>query len=195
MVFQNRKIKVVSLALAYACIFAFTSGCSLKGGLKRLKGRVDFEKTEIIASDIGIADGSDELVVAIQLKNSDNSVVEEYKPQYQVVSGSVAYQGPCTKSSNLGISVCILKAIQPGTKKLRLLNAKVGLEKEVLFALRGTQSTTSLVAASGVQIPTSGGYKANLSVGPWVNSKAVQTPNGYKVYLSVQSSMDSRHAN
>jgi hypothetical protein len=121
-------------------------------------------------------------------------VVAEYRPEYDIVSGSVAYKGPCTTSTDMGISVCILKAIQPGTKKLRLLNAKIGLEKEVLFALRGTASTSGLVAGSDVQLGTNGGYKANVSVGPWVSSAAVPTNSGYKVFLSVQGSMDSRHA-
>jgi hypothetical protein len=182
------------MVLVCGMVFIASSACSLKGQMKRLKGKIDFEKTEIIASDIGIADGSDELIVAVQLKNSDNSVVSEYRPEYDIVQGTVAFKGPCTASTDMGISVCILKAIQPGTKKLRLLNAKVGLEKEVLFALRGTSSTSGLVAGSDVQVGTNGGYKANVSVGPWVSSAAVPTNSGYKVFLSVQGSMDSRHA-
>jgi hypothetical protein len=172
-------------------LIALSAGCGLQGQVKRI-GKVDFEKTEIIASDIAIADGQDDLVVAVHLKNSNNSVVPNYKPEYEITSGSGVIASPCTTSSSDGISVCILRAVTPGSKRLALKNAKVGLAKDVMFAKRGTSALSGLVPGSNVQVGTAGGYKANLAVGPWVASDGVSTNGGYKAYISVQGAMDSR---
>ena len=188
--YAKNRLGFLMLGLSFILL---SSSCSLKGQISKIAGNNDFKKTEIIASDIGIADGSDDLVVAVHLKNSDNSAVAAYRPEYDIVSGSVSYKGACTTSSNDGISVCILRATQPGTKRLRLKNAYVGKEKDVLFALAGTAPVSGLTAAGGVQVPTAGGYKANVSLGAWAASPGVATPGNYKVFLSVQGAVDSRN--
>ncbi len=170
-----------------------SSGCQMRGKILRDgNGLADFMNTEIIASDIGIADGNDELVVVVHLKNSDNSVVGNFKPEYEIVNGAAVWKGPCTTSASNGMSICILKSTVPGSKRLRLTNAKAGLEKDVLFALKGTSSLAGFTAGGSTAIATNGGYKANVSVGPWAANPGVGTPGGYKAYISVQGAMDSR---
>src|SRR5688572_1813660 len=84
----------------------------------------DFERTEMIHNGAAFADGVSELLVVVQLKNSDNQPVANYKPAYEVASGAAVITSPCTTSLDTGISVCILKSTQPGAKKIRLINAK-----------------------------------------------------------------------
>ncbi len=77
--------------LIQSCLALFLCGCgSVSGGITDATAPVsqDFEKTEIIANGSVAADGVSQLLLAIQLKNSDNSSVADYQPTYDVVSGA-----------------------------------------------------------------------------------------------------------
>lgn len=183
----------IQQALVGALFVVVSSACQLNSEIKKLKGLNDFLNTEMIASTGAVADGIDELVVVVHLKNSDGSVVPNYRPEYSITSGLGVITSDCTVSSNEGASICILKSTSPGIKRLRLTNAKQGLEKDVTFSPKPSGPALGLISASDPLATTSGGYKASVSLGGWVASKPVTTPGGYKAYISVQSALDSRN--
>ncbi len=150
-------------------------------------------KTEIIASSEAPADGAAELGIIIQLKNSDNSSVADYKPTYEIVSGSGVVARECTTSDNNGFSACILKATQPGKKRLRLTNALVGLEREIEF-LNAARSGRLIGLAPGASAlsTTPSGATVEFSVGEAIQGVRSQTQGDYKVFFSVQGALLSK---
>lgn len=148
------------------------------------KTSFDFEKTEIVTNGTALADGIDELIVLVRLKNSDNSIVSDYRPDYEITVGGGVVKGNCTKSDNHGISVCILKSTIAGVKRMRLTNAKLGLESDLTFKARTSNVFTVLSGGTATGV-TGNGSKVQLSIG---DNKALQatTAGGYKVQLSFQ---------
>lgn len=186
--------KSMWIAVAFALS---TAACgNVKGGIFRRGAsstEPDFLKTEIIANGSAVADGISELVVGIQLKNSDLSVVADYKPTYKIVSGFGVVAGECTKSLANGMSYCLLKATQPGVKRMRLENARVGLERDLVFdPTAGKPGVRGLVTSSQPFGQTAGGYKIESSTGSNPKETKVSTSDGYKVFLNVQGTLSSR---
>ena len=152
---------------------------------------LDFLKTEILVGGSNLADGAAEMIVIIHLKNSDNSIVPNYKPTYQVTSSLGVTLGDCTISSSEGVSVCVLKSTKPGGKSLKLTNALVGLEKLIDFqALAGGQI---FGVASGAQknMATPLGHKINLSAGESPRGQNSVTAGGYKISAGVGTASDA----
>ena len=179
------------------CLFTLVgliSGCGkISIEVNKFKKPFDFLKTEIISSGPVPADGTSEMLLAVHLKNSDNSSVPEYRPEYEIVTGSGVSQSNCTTSDQNGISACILKANVPGPKILRLTNAKVGLERTVVFTpIVRSGVRMGIVSASNQNMTSAGGYKAEISLGEkFKNIKSV-TNGGYEVRMSVQGILVSR---
>lgn len=123
----------------------------------------DFLKTEIVVGSAR-ADGVSELAVVIHLKNSDNTPVADYKPVYEVTAGLGVLPGGCTTSDKNGVSACALRATQAGTKRLKLKNAKVGLEKEVVFDAAVLSKSGMSLSSGSVRASTGNGYKVKLSL-------------------------------
>jgi hypothetical protein len=147
----------------------------------------DFAKTEIITNGPAIADGLSELTVAVQLKNSDNSPVADYRPEYEVVSGSGVIKNDCTKSLNNGLSYCLLKATIGGLKRIRLTNAKVGLESMLQFTSKVSTPRSGLAArTSTLETATATGLKGSFSVG-LQTGKVLTSTGGYKLNLTTKA--------
>ncbi len=164
-------------------------GCGMEGGIRRLVGnRVpDFKKTEIIAGSPVPADGSAELALLIHLKNSDGTPIPDYKPEYSVVAGDGVVPHECTTSDSNGLSACFLKATVAGVKRLRLMNALAGLEREVAFEPpRGNGRIIGLVPGAESRSATASGHRVQISVGDPVRGVGGSTPDGSKVMFSVQ---------
>ncbi len=124
----------------------------------------DFERTEIIHNGSAIADGNSELLVIVQLKDSDNQPVAQYKPTYDVIAGQAVIGNPCTTSLETGISVCVLKSTLAGAKTFRLTNAKTGLEHVVTFEpILTSKGLLALLPAGTGRATTTTGYKGKIS--------------------------------
>jgi hypothetical protein len=186
----------MKLGLICLSLFFLVSGCGkISGSIRSISVHAinDFLKTEIIASNEAVADGSSELLVVIHLKNSDNSSVGDYKPEYEIIAGAGVNAGTCTTSDKNGISACILKATESGVKTLRLTNAKVGLTKDVVFKLSDRKGKVlGLASGSHQSMTTVAGHKAEMSAGDPVNGINTKTAGGYRVMMSVQGAFVSR---
>ena len=174
----------------YVILALIFSGCGrISGGIRRAGSSssvVDFLKTEILANGPVAADGSSQLLVVIQLKNSDNTSVPNYRPTYGVTSSLGVPQSQCTTSDSNGVSTCVLKSIIPGQKTFTLTNAKVGLNKQVEFtAPKGTQRL-GLVPACQVNGSTPAGSKIQVSVGNALKGARLKTAGGFQVSFSMQ---------
>lgn len=176
------------LSLTALSTFVLTSSACVKisGSLTKI-GINDFLKTEFIASAPAPADGVSSVVVGLQLKNSDNSPVPAYKPQFEVTSGGSIINPGCTTSDNNGISACIVRSIEPGVKTLQLTNAKVGLKQNVTFT--APSGARSILLSSGATVPatTSAGSKLSITFGKAFKSSQQTTSGGYVVNMGLKS--------
>lgn len=164
-------------------------GCDLSN---QIKGSInapfedDFLKTEIIANGPIPADGATPLVLAIQLKNSNNHPVKNYKPLYDVTASAGIVAGDCTTSDVHGVSVCIVKSTVAGTKTVTLTNAKIGLTKNIDFVQSIAQQKAELVPGAVVKGTTPQGSKVQVSVGRYLKGASFTTADGSKVKFSLQ---------
>lgn len=178
------RFKKFSLLLCLALL-----GCGkAPGGLKGLSGghKVDFLKTQLIAGAPVAADGVSQLLVGVQLKNSDNSPVSDYLPAYSISSGSGVIKSTCTNSDANGVSACILKSTVPGIKTMQLTNGLVGLSQHVQFIEPAGFQRMSLVPSSQVRGTTPQGSVAQITLGNQFQGNSLKTAGGYQVKLSVQ---------
>ncbi|MCM2282058.1 MAG: hypothetical protein NDI61_09450 [Bdellovibrionaceae bacterium] len=181
---------VASLLMASSLL-----GCSIEGSIRHLnqKGQIDFALTEMIAGPAAPADGTSSVIVAVHLKNSDNSVVPSYRPEMQAASGLGLSIQACTLSDQNGISACILKATIPGTKRVRLTNARTGLETDVTFlSPQAGGRLLGLIPGSRMDATTPEGSKLEMSVGDTTQGISTTTNGGYKIKFSVQGAVSSR---
>ncbi len=185
----------LSLCLSLGTVVFSTSlvGCRLddnrlRGNIKIPIHRIDFKKTEILENGPVPADGSSELILLVHLKNSDGTVVPNYRPEYEVVSGPGVIEAPCTESTKDGISACLLRANQAGAKVLRLVNAKVGLEKEVYFESPHRKGRIlGLISGAETSVSTTpGNYWGEFSLGNWTEEVQLESNDGYQGFFSVQ---------
>lgn len=186
---EERMLSVLFRSLCLVVAFVTLSACGkLKMSVTDLaeKSVFDFEKTEIVTNGVALADGLDELIVLVRLKNSDNSIVVDFRPTYDITVGTGVIKAACTASDNHGISVCILKSTIAGVKKMRLTNAKLGLESELTFKAR-TSNVLGVYAGGASNATTANGSRVQLSIGDTKASETV-TSGGYKVQLSFQGS-------
>jgi len=146
----------------------------------------DFQKTEIIANGPVPANGTSPLLVAVHLKNSNNTSVPDFKPTYSISSGAGVTSSDCTTSDSNGVSACILKAVVSGTKTFTLTNALVGLSKNIVFdAAAGTEKTEILTGATA-NGTTGSGYKVQMALGHPLKGNYKLHSGGYKVKFSGQ---------
>lgn len=169
----------------------FLTSCgNISGQISSSFRAVDFEKSEIISNGPAYADGQSELLMVIQLMNSDNSVVKDHKPTYKIISGTGVNASECTTSNANGVSTCVLKATQAGTKRVKVTNIKVNLEKDLLFINPPIgKSMMTLVATTKKQ--TSGTHVLEASVGNQ-EPDAVKASGTYKLYGGFQGDVFSR---
>lgn len=187
---KNFKEKTREKTRMFFCVslfFLFTTGCdnTIEGtiGGPRI---IDFQKTEIIAGGPVEADGTSQLLVAIHLKNSDNTPVSNYLVTYTVTSNAGVSANQCTSSDSNGVSICIIKSTILGTKTVTLTNAKVGLSKNIEFIASQGIQRLNILSASQVKATTPQGSKVQVNLGNSVKSIRHQTAGGYEVILSLQ---------
>lgn len=148
---------------------------------------VDFARTEILVSGSAPADGISGLGVVIHLKNSDNTPVSNYKPEYQVVAGVGVLPGECSTSDSNGVSACAVRATQAGTKTVRLVNAKVGLEKNLSFVPPVYSSSRLSLGDGGIRSSTASGYTVKTTAAVTVTGVQATTAAGYMAKISIQT--------
>ncbi len=187
----------LSSILTLISLFSVLGCGNISGSIKSVavsgSNVLDFKNTEIIAGDPVAADGVAEFAVIIHLKNSDNSSVSGYKPTYEISSGTGVFPRECTTSDSNGFSACVLKAIEPGIKRMRLTNALVGLEREVHFVKPDRDGKIiGLISGSRAKGETPNGMTIELAAGDAVKGIKRRTPNGLEIYFSVQGAQVSR---
>ncbi len=152
----------------------------------------DFAKTEIIVGGSNLANGISDMIIVVHLKNSDNSPVVDYKPTYNVTPLSGMTNIECSKSTGAGISVCVLRSTVAGFKNFKLTNAKVGLQKDVEFINPSKGQILSIVAGANHKMQTPAGHLVSLSAGDIGTGVKAVTSGGYKVSLTVKTTLDSQ---
>ncbi|AHZ85357.1 hypothetical protein AB1A81_13175 [Bdellovibrio bacteriovorus] len=144
----------------------------------------DFAKSEILVGPSGKADGVTELQFAIQLMNSDNTVVQGYVPQFTVIKGLGTVPVVCTASDEYGFSVCSIRSSEPGIKTLQVTNlADYQGQKDLLFDAIVKEATRIVSSGGEVTVATHpSGWQMTGSVGSQYGDIMVQK-NGYKLRL------------
>ena len=148
--------------------------------------KLDFQKTEIIASGIIPADGVSPLVVVLHLKNSDNSLVPNYLPKYSVNSASGVLASSCTASDANGVSACTVKSTSPGIKSFQLTNAKVGLAQNIEFGEPQGFQKLSLISGALTKATSPQGSSLQASFGSPLAGVRLKTAGGYTVSFGLQ---------
>ncbi len=175
-------------------ILVFLGGCSLDSNIDLINPPAnlsDFKRSEIITNSPGVADGSSELIVVIQLMNSNGSLVRLHKPTYEVIQGAGVIGSECTTSNNNGLSTCILKSTQAGTKRISVTNVKIDLQKNVVFDAPSSKAMFGLAVASGTRT-SSNSFSLHGAVGGNQPKALNTTPSGFKLWGGPEGNVFSR---
>ena len=183
---------VVSRCLLLILLMGLSACVKISGTLTKIGGKNDFLKTEFIVGGPQPANGVSQLLVGLQLKNSDNNAVPNYKPTYEVVSGQGVTGTACTTSDNNGISACILKSVVPGQKTIALTNAKIGLKQNVVFENPAGAKAANIISGATFHSVTTGGSKVSMSVGNPAQGIKRTTTAGYIVNFTMHGSVGSQ---
>lgn len=184
------QITVLKQLMPVCVSLAFTACGSVNVEISHfLRGTNDFKKSEILTNGPKIADGQSELLVIVHLVNSDGTEVSGHKPTYKVVSGTGLSPSTCTTSNYNGISICLIKSVHPGTKKISVDNINTQLEAELLFTAPAAKPILGLISSAKNQ--TQGTYSLSASIG---NQEpfAVKTSGTLTLYGGVQGEVFSR---
>jgi|GEM_PF-6610812 len=150
----------------------------------------DFKKSQIISNGPQVADGSSSLLVVISLLNSDGTPVIGFTPVYQILSGGGVTSLPCTSSNANGVSTCILKSTQAGTKLLSVTNITISLQASLVFTSPSAgQSHIELASSSKSQ--TQGSYTLTAAVGP-VETGIKKVSGTYSLFGSIHGAEFSK---
>lgn len=175
-------VKLPSAFLAVLCLV----GCGeITAGIESLFERDpnDFRKSEIISDSPAVADGQSELLMVISLVNSDGNPVKDYRPTYDVIAGTGVHASICTTSNNNGVSTCILKSSQAGTKRVSVTNIQIQLQADLVFENPTKKPIFGFTSASTTQsvgtVQLSGSFGA-------LESTTVNTNGNFKLYGGVQ---------
>nr|BFD60426.1 hypothetical protein CKG001_25330 [Bdellovibrio sp. CKG001]BFD63841.1 hypothetical protein BdHM001_25220 [Bdellovibrio sp. HM001] len=197
-----------NLAIALISLMYFTSGCSLDASLQNLAGlkvpklppgieiaerpvkgvvtdpsKADFAKSEIYVGSNGKADGLTELEFVIQLMNSDDTVVAGYVPEFSITKGTGVYPLSCSASDEFGISVCSLRASDPGIKTVSVSNIGIALARDMIFDAISKDSTQLVSAGGDVSVASDPkGWRMTGTVGTQYDRAEVKK-DGYKLRL------------
>ena len=166
------------------------SGCSMDTSIKDIStyGLNDFEKSEVIVSGMGRADGTT-LTYTIRLKNSNDSLVEGHVPTITKVSGTGSL-GSCSRSDVNGLSFCTISSTTVGTVRIGVTNVKITLQRNIGFA--PPEVTVGQIISGAIGTVTVSGYKITSSMGAEFSNTRYESGSGYKVYSTVQGDIASR---
>lgn len=159
------------------------ANCSLEIGVEDLTDNIDFLKSSVISETVGVADGINELVVTVELRNSDDSLVVDHTPSLELISGSSVTLVGCTTSNSLGISVCRLKSSLAGTKTISFANILIELTEEVVFTPPSRNGTFLQIVSAAQNKVNASGYTVTTHLGAPIHGLH-QEPSGYEVFTS-----------
>ncbi len=168
--------------------FLFLVNCSkgtITGTFKHASIQ-DFKKSEIISNGPAAADGQSDLLIVIQLTNSDSTPVVGFRPTYTVVSGGGVTALPCTTSNSNGVSTCILRSTQVGVKTILVNNVAIVLKSDVVFTTPMGRSVFGAIAGAKKITSTDSRYEL---LGNFGNQEpgAVKTSGRYTLKGGVQT--------
>ena len=155
----------------------------------------DFLKSTILATSRGVGDGQTSATVVILLKNSDDSVVTNYKPQFDFVdSGGSNVEGngitysDCVLTNDQGISTCTFRSITVGARRVYFNNVVIELIGEVFFDPPSRNGTFTQIVSSGQMNQNAGGYEVTSHTGSAFGGLS-QTASGYTVFTNTTGSI------
>ena len=180
--------------IAFIFIALLGANCSIDVAIDDLTAD-DFLNTTILASSRGVGDGQDSASITIQLKNSDDSPVIGYKPEFEFVDhggstieGNGITQADCSISNAQGISTCILKSIIVGSRRISFNNILVDIIGQVFFDPPSRNGSFFSVVSSSQINQEAGGYSVTSFVGaPFAGLK--QEVDGYIIYTNTTGSI------
>lgn len=125
--------------LAQCTLLAFLANCSLDVSIDEFQGD-DFLKSTILATSRGIGDGQTSATVVVLLKNSDDTTIANYKPEFDfidnngtTVAGSGITFSDCTESGSDGVATCTFRSVQVGSRMIMFNNIPIELIGELYF--------------------------------------------------------------
>ena len=150
----------------------------------------DFLKSSVLGTSRGISDGQTGATVVVLLKNSDDSLIENYKPEITFIDNSgSSYEGngitywDCAASNTSGVSTCVIKSIEVGSRHVLFNNVVVELKSQVYFDAPSRNGTFLQVVSSGQIDQNANGYTVTSHTGaPFAGLK--QKVNGYTVFTN-----------
>ena len=159
------------------------TNCSLEIGVEDLTDTIDFLKSSVISETVGIADGINEPVVTVELRNSDDSLVADHTPTLDLISGDGVTLVGCTPSNSLGITVCRLKSNLAGTKTISFGNILIDLSEDVVFDPPSRNGTFLQVLSAAQNNINASGYTVTTQLGAPAQGLN-QMAGGYEVFTS-----------
>lgn len=106
-------------------LFAISSACTQSGdpAITELVQARDFLNTSIIVPGNGVANDVTVFNLTIQLRNNNNTVIQNFVPEYTIISGSsFSAELGCTPSNQRGLSYCGFRTSAPGIRRIQLTN-------------------------------------------------------------------------
>ena len=158
------------------------ANCSLEIGIEDLSGP-DFLKSSVVSETVGIADGVNELVVTVELRNSDDTLVVGHTPILSLLSGDSVTLVGCTVSNDNGLSVCRLKSSIVGVKTIAFGNIKIDLTEDVVFDPPSRNGTFQQVLSAAQNNVNASGYSVTSQLGAPMQGLR-DTPSSYEVFTS-----------
>lgn len=172
----------------------FVANCSIDVSIDDISPN-DFLKSSILATSRGVGDGQTDATVAILLKNSDGSLVTNYRPTFNFIdnngstaSGSGITFSECSISSAEGISTCVIRSVLVGTRRILFNNISIDLVGDVFFDPPEHEGTFLQVVSSAQINVDASGYSVTSHTGN-AFSGLKQEVNGYTIFINTTDSI------
>lgn len=173
----------ISVLLALSSLL-FGLGCTLEVELVDISNPDnDFKLSSVLAETVGVADGITDLILTLELKNSNGSLVKFFTPQISLLSGSGVTSLGCSKSNELGISTCRFRSNTPTTALVSLENILIELTEEIVFEAPRVSLSYVQVVSSALNRVDAGGYTVTSHIGVPVQGLR-QEVDGYEIFLN-----------
>jgi|GEM_PF-3475688 len=175
------------------------SACTLEIEVKDISSQpADFLLSSIVSTTRGVSDGITELLMTIELKNSDGSFVEGFTPEISIISGIPATFVGCSPSNAAGISVCSFRSSTPGLvtvgTSVGLSNALIELTEDLIFEAPQQSGSFVQIVSSALNNVDANGYTVTSHIGAPVKGLR-QVVNGYVIYTNTTSGITPGGAN
>lgn len=170
------------------------SNCSIDVSIDDITAH-DFLKSTILASSRGVSDGQTTATLSILLKNSDNTLVTNHKPSFIFVDNSgsaytsndIVYSD-CDTSNSQGVSICSVRSVASGARRLSFNNIVIELVGEVYFDPPNRNGTFFQVVSSAQINQTAGGYSVTSQTGS-IFKGLEQVSQGYTIFTNTTGSI------